>query len=62
MHCYTVAHTGLQGKSTSVVYKEVISEKVNNSILIESSDDTASFQLDGEQVSLFRIFILQIYP
>ena len=41
MHCYTVAHTALQGKSTSAVYKEVISEKDNNSILIEYSDDTA---------------------
>ena len=57
MHCYTVTHTGLQGKSTAAVYKEVISEKVNNSILIESSDDTASFQLDGEQVCLHKIYL-----
>lgn len=57
MYCYTVAHTGLQEKSTSAVYKEVISETVNNSILIESSDDTASFQLDGEQVCLHKIYL-----
>ena len=57
MHCYAVAHTSLQGKSTSAVYKEVISEKVNNSILIESSDDTASFQFDGEQVCLHKMYL-----
>ena len=57
MHCYTVVHTSLQGKSTSAVNKEVISEKVNNSILIESRDDTASFQLDGEQVCLHKIYL-----
>ena len=54
---YTVAHIGLQGKSTSAVYKEVISKKVNSNILIESSDHTESFQLDGEQVFLHKMYL-----